>query len=210
MNQYRRCRTCGEDKPVTDYCKSTKRIDGLVPDCLPCRSAAYKEYRKRVPRDKVKAAAYAREYSKRRKQKELTFSEKEKRAESRRRFYQENKLRLNEQHKEYLRRNPGKNAQQVNTYKQRLKQNGVFSFSAKDIKRLTSGVCAYCGETGKMAVDHVLPVSKGGRHAIGNLLPTCLPCNSSKHAKLLIVWRLQRLKEGNPLIFETMQLRGGN
>jgi 5-methylcytosine-specific restriction endonuclease McrA len=52
--------------------------------------------------------------------------------------------------------------------------------------------CAYCGETGPLTQDHVVPIARGGRHAIGNLLPACLRCNQSKNSKLLIEWRAQR------------------
>lgn len=38
-------------------------------------------------------------------------------------------------------------------------------------------------------MDHVIPVVRGGRHAIGNILPACAACNGSKHAALLVVWR---------------------
>jgi 5-methylcytosine-specific restriction endonuclease McrA len=49
--------------------------------------------------------------------------------------------------------------------------------------------CAYCGESRPLTRDHVIPLTRGGRHAIGNLLPACKPCNSSKHQKLLVEWR---------------------
>ncbi|WP_306317623.1 MULTISPECIES: HNH endonuclease [unclassified Streptomyces] len=41
-------------------------------------------------------------------------------------------------------------------------------------------------------MDHVIPLSKGGRHAIGNLMPACMPCNMSKSASFLSVWRAKR------------------
>lgn len=37
--------------------------------------------------------------------------------------------------------------------------------------------------------DHVVPIRRGGRHSIGNLLPSCNRCNLSKAAKLLVEWR---------------------
>ena len=48
--------------------------------------------------------------------------------------------------------------------------------------------CAYCGATGDMSLDHVVPLSRGGTHEIDNLLPACRSCNSSKGAKLLEEW----------------------
>lgn len=49
--------------------------------------------------------------------------------------------------------------------------------------------CAYCGEVRTLTQDHVIPIVRGGRHAIGNLLPACQSCNSSKGTKLLVEWR---------------------
>ncbi|WP_437022661.1 HNH endonuclease [Streptomyces sp. enrichment culture] len=51
--------------------------------------------------------------------------------------------------------------------------------------------CAYCGASGDMTMDHVVPVSRGGRHAIGNLVPACLPCNLAKNAMFLFEWKLK-------------------
>jgi hypothetical protein len=52
------------------------------------------------------------------------------------------------------------------------------------------GRCAYCGVAlDKIYMDHVIPLVKGGRDAIGNVLPACFKCNMSKGSKLLAVWR---------------------
>lgn len=62
----------------------------------------------------------------------------------------------------------------------------------KDWQRLVNrhnGCCAYCGIKEKMTMEHVVPISRGGRHSIGNLLPVCIKCNISKNKKLLIEWR---------------------
>ncbi|WP_203620386.1 HNH endonuclease [Streptomyces sp. SID8499] len=47
----------------------------------------------------------------------------------------------------------------------------------------------YCDAPGG-TVDHVIPLSRGGQHAEGNLVPACKSCNSSKGDKLLIEWLL--------------------
>lgn len=60
--------------------------------------------------------------------------------------------------------------------------------------RRYSGRCAYCDQRPErtLQMDHVIPLSKGGRHAIGNILPACGPCNLTKNAALLIVWKYRR------------------
>lgn len=40
--------------------------------------------------------------------------------------------------------------------------------------------CAYCRATGRMDVEHWIPISKGGAHALANILPACPRCNRSK------------------------------
>ena len=43
--------------------------------------------------------------------------------------------------------------------------------------------CAYCGASGDLEVEHVIPISKGGEHHLGNIVPACHRCNSSKRSK---------------------------
>jgi 5-methylcytosine-specific restriction endonuclease McrA len=43
--------------------------------------------------------------------------------------------------------------------------------------------CAYCGASGDLEVEHVIPISKGGEHHLGNIVPACHSCNSSKRSK---------------------------
>lgn len=65
--------------------------------------------------------------------------------------------------------------------------------SPRDWQRLIDrhqGRCAYCGCLPELlTMDHVVPLSRGGRHSIGNVLPACWPCNHRKNAKLLVEWR---------------------
>jgi hypothetical protein len=40
--------------------------------------------------------------------------------------------------------------------------------------------CAFCSSSDRLIVEHFIPRSKGGPHAIGNILPACHSCNTSK------------------------------
>lgn len=42
-------------------------------------------------------------------------------------------------------------------------------------------------------MDHVVPVSRGGWHAIGNILPACRSCNAKKQRRTIAEWRLGRV-----------------
>lgn len=48
--------------------------------------------------------------------------------------------------------------------------------------------CYYCGKGGKLTKDHVLALKHGGTDDIGNLVPACRSCNSSKNAKPVEVY----------------------
>lgn len=42
------------------------------------------------------------------------------------------------------------------------------------------GRCFYCRVDGKLTVDHIIPLAKGGPHHICNLVMACNRCNSRK------------------------------
>ena len=52
--------------------------------------------------------------------------------------------------------------------------------------------CAYCGQEGDMQIEHVEPISEGGAHDIGNIVPACWPCNSSKRTSEMEPWYRQQ------------------
>lgn len=45
--------------------------------------------------------------------------------------------------------------------------------------------CAYCLRPGKLTQDHIVPLSRGGAHAIHNIVPACHTCNVRKSARTL-------------------------
>lgn len=51
------------------------------------------------------------------------------------------------------------------------------------VKRNGGEICAACGATERLSVDHIRPVSKGGQDHYANLQILCRPCNSSKGAR---------------------------
>lgn len=59
------------------------------------------------------------------------------------------------------------------------------------------GGCAYCGVTGTpLQRDCVLPISRGGRYTLDNVVPACRSCNTSKCNAEVTGWlRRKRLDE---------------
>lgn len=58
--------------------------------------------------------------------------------------------------------------------------------------------CAYCGHkfsVHNLSFDHVIPTSRGGKHAWENIVSACKPCNQKKDDRLLeeagmkLLWR---------------------
>ena len=87
--------------------------------------------------------------------------------------------------------------------KGRISSDRVFSFTDRDWKRLCNRYdqrCAYCGQRKTLERDHVLPVSRGGRHSIGNIVPACRSCNLEKRRKFLSEWRYGVREVGQEVI----------
>jgi 5-methylcytosine-specific restriction endonuclease McrA len=61
------------------------------------------------------------------------------------------------------------------------------------------GRCAYCGappgegKYGRLTVDHMVPLARGGDHSIENVVPCCWPCNVSKKRQTVLEWFLSVL-----------------
>ena len=59
------------------------------------------------------------------------------------------------------------------------------------------GGCAYCGASGTpLQKDCVLPISRGGRYTVTNVVPACRSCNASKCNDEVTGWlRRKKLDE---------------
>lgn len=114
--------------------------------------------------------------------------------------YLANQERRLERARKYSRESAEVNA--ARRARRRARERGAESrvVGGRDIARIKArqhGRCYYCaGTTVEMHVDHVVPLSRGGRNAIGNLVLACASCNLSKSDKLLIEWKSERLMGG--------------
>ena len=53
------------------------------------------------------------------------------------------------------------------------------------------GVCYYCKKrfpARQLTMDHVIPVSRGGKSKKGNIVPCCKECNNKKKYLLPVEW----------------------
>lgn len=71
------------------------------------------------------------------------------------------------------------------------------------------GGCAYCGATGALQKDCVLPISRGGRYTLTNVAPACPACNASKGNTEVTTWmRRKKLDEAGFLVAHAEIVRG--
>ena len=58
-------------------------------------------------------------------------------------------------------------------------------------RQAAKGVCHYCGRSTpskELTMDHIVPVSRGGKSTKGNVVPCCKACNTAKKQLLPIEW----------------------
>ncbi len=124
---------------------------------------------------------------------------------------------------DWRRRNPDYGARSAARRRFRKKSLGVFYLTDKDLRRLRirqGHLCYLCGRTlpADAHMEHIIPLSRGGRHSIGNIMFACPACNHKKGTKLLsefkygkpsplnyLCGKKQRASReaGNPLIAES-------
>ena len=61
----------------------------------------------------------------------------------------------------------------------------------QSLHKFTGENCIYCGQPSE-SIDHVVPLSKGGRSITENCVPSCLACNGHKSDKEAFEWYRQQ------------------
>lgn len=98
-------------------------------------------------------------------------------------YREKNREKMREYHRAWVKNNPGRTQQsRVNNFAKRMGAEG--SHTLEEWKKISeSGLCSYCGKPCKPTRDHFIPIARGGRNDIYNIVPACLPCNTSKGTK---------------------------
>lgn len=58
-------------------------------------------------------------------------------------------------------------------------------------RRRAKGVCHYCGRPTpprQLTMDHIVPISRGGKSTRANVVPCCKQCNNAKKQLLPMEW----------------------
>ncbi|MFW7381647.1 MAG: HNH endonuclease [Oligoflexus sp.] len=57
------------------------------------------------------------------------------------------------------------------------------------IQKTTCYYCQIALDRHTVTMDHIVPISRGGRSTKGNLVPACHPCNEQKRSLTPIEWQ---------------------
>lgn len=70
------------------------------------------------------------------------------------------------------------------------------------------GGCAYCGASGvPLQKDCVLPISRGGRYTVDNVVPACGSCNASKCNAEVTGWMRRRRLDERAFLLRHAEIR---
>ena len=67
--------------------------------------------------------------------------------------------------------------------------------------RLAQGMCHWCGKRftpDELTMDHIVPVTRGGKSSRNNVVPACKECNSRKKYLLPMEWEEYLTKARQP------------
>jgi len=203
------CRICGESHDLSFYYKEKGRRDGCRNECKDCLN---KKSRDNYLKNRDKRLQAQRDYYKSHRQERIksmiAWSKRnpEKCRDYRKKYYEKNREKIIEYVTKWRERNPEayKAINAKGDYRRRVLERNckIFKVTEKDTKRLRQQPCAFCGERSDIQIDHIIPLSKGGVHGIGNFQPLCESCNKSKSDKYMIEWVAHSKKYRNETIEE--------
>lgn len=179
------CSKCEQTKPAEDFPKRKTSKDGLHGWCRLCYRAYYSAAsRKWREENRERTRANRRR---------AYHANREKWLQWKRDWDTANRELVNERAREAQRRTyatpEGKARMLEHKHRRRARVGQVTPELRAYVQSLYSLPCSYCGADENITVDHVIPLSRGGKHEIENLVPACKSCNSSKHDKLLDEWQ---------------------
>ena len=203
----KKCKLCTETKNFTEFHKKSSTKDGYYGFCKTCKAAKDKEYnaknklaiaRKTLAyRKKHKAAIAA---CNKKKYYTATPEEVEVR-KGKKRIRTKNapeavKQRKRDYDKKYFASEAGKITTARSVHKRRAQkiatEDGTVTAVALELLKVTQKhACYHCSVAldfsakGKVHLDHLIPLSKGGCHSIVNVAWSCASCNLRKSDTIL-------------------------
>lgn len=69
------------------------------------------------------------------------------------------------------------------------------------------GGCAYCGdEAAALQKDCMLPISRGGRYTLTNVVPACRSCNASKCNIEVTTWLRRKKRDDGAFLLRQVRI----
>jgi 5-methylcytosine-specific restriction endonuclease McrA len=165
------------EKPLSEFHKKASSKDGLAFCCKECRNQFGRDAYIALPKEQRKII---------RRQKYL--SNREYQLEHARRYIAKHPEKRRKYQSTYVAKYPLRAREFTRRYKARKKfaTNGKVDYSL--IIKQFGYICHICNGTidhNDLHMDHVIPLSRGGAHSQGNLMPSHSICNLRKHDKLM-------------------------
>ncbi len=197
------CSKCKEVKPDSDFHKCAQQRSGLYPSCRKCvaaraRAVYYKDPEK--PRANTRRWSANNKDRKKEADKAYYVENSEKIKARSLKWTEDNPERKRANYRKWCRENPEKHKAiyTKSVHKRRAAKVGasigdleVIAAWEKKWRSKRSVKCYWCRGAFKPSEchqDHVIALSKGGAHEIGNLCVSCATCNFRKHAKTIARW----------------------
>lgn len=116
---------------------------------------------------------------------------REKRLAQKKVYYAKNRERKIARERIWCVANPEKRADAGNRRRARKLAATAIPIPAAALRALKAAPCAYCDAPGPSTIDHMIPLARGGAHALENLTSACKRCNSRKCTKTAEDFRQQ-------------------
>lgn len=221
----KQCPKCGETKCIDEFYRNKSRKDGCSAWCKICDNMSHKRYvtnNREHMREYDKNDYYKNHEKHLQQRKESNERNKEKIKQARKEYYQQNRDEIlardsqySQQHKEQISVRNQKYYQlhkeeflfKARERKKRIRDSKDGTITKEALNNMYESQCHTCGycncdldQFGKH-LDHILPLSRGGRHTLSNVHWICPRCNLSKNDKTEEEW-FDMLKRQNKMIDE--------
>jgi 5-methylcytosine-specific restriction endonuclease McrA len=200
------CFRCKQTKPLNEFTKNKGKPSGYDNCCKRCNNERVKAW---VEANPEKRKQYRQEYYEKNKESLIEKSKKylqenfEKMKEAKRQYQlshrsvgqnslrlwrskPENKIKESERRKKWAQEHPEEIRVKNHNRRVRMRSQGerVTAAEWKALKEKYGNKCIVPGcDRTDVTMDHVIPISKGGRNTIDNIQPLCGHHNFTKHTK---------------------------
>lgn len=209
------CSKCKTEKPIDHFAKSNTSKDGFQHCCKQCNKLYRDTHKKELSEyfkihyienreDKLEyQIGYYTEHSEKVKNnsREWYKNNKEKALKRGKKYTNDNIINSRQYKSKYKKTDNGKLNNNIFSQKRRSRKKNLINDLTKhqwlDTLMFFNYQCVYCGlkeEEHKnkynqvLHQEHLIPISKDGKYTKNNIIPSCMPCNSSKGDKDFLEW----------------------